>query len=385
MPIKKQKQKRKRAATSRSLNKPQGKSKKFVKVTNRSYGNALKGTKIYYEGKRPSGLGPDGRISFGKHILEMLTRKFGKKFRWIITENIDGLTIERKIARVRTSKPLLDRMSSENIDRNRDIKNDIVARTFSTVFPTQFTQPPTAAYVPGTLVKVLSPGVVSRLSSQDREAVNAILPEYLKSESTASVNLLKAAAQIESLKDLAQELETAISATHGESWWQTYIRSKILIIQQGYIKAIEKMNVVIGTTKFPDFALVTHDNYLDILEIKKPDTTLLRLDPSRNNYYWDLEPAKAIIQVENYISSITENSNAVRSYILDNEKLNLKVVRPRGILLAGNAKNFNEQKERDDFRLLSQGLKNITVVTYDELLTRLKNYIEVLEEYRQMK
>jgi Domain of unknown function (DUF4263) len=179
----------------------------------------------------------------------------------------------------------------------------------------------------------------------------------------------------------ATDLENAIPAGHGESWWQTYVKSKILIIQQGYIKAMEKMNIAIGTTKFPDFSLVTHDNYLDILEIKKPSTDILKLDSSRGNHYFDSEISKAIVQVENYIATVTAHGDAVRSYILDNHKMDLKVVRPRGIILAGNASQFTEQKQKDDFRLLSQGLKNLTIVTYDELLTRLKNYIEVLEEF----
>jgi hypothetical protein len=207
------------------------------------------------------------------------------------------------------------------------------------------------------------------------------LPEFIASESISSVNLLKAKAQIESLKELALELEEAIQAGHGESWWQTYVRSKILIIQQGYIKAIEKMNISIGNTKFPDFSLVTHDNYLDILEIKKPSTDILKPDSSRGNFFFDTEISKAVIQVENYISNVTKHGDTVRSYILDNHKIDLKVVRPRGIILAGSASQFTEQKQKDDFRLLSQGLKNVTIVPYDELLTRLKNYIEVLEEF----
>jgi hypothetical protein len=85
--------------------------------------------------------------------------------------------------------------------------------------------------------------------------------------------------------------------------------------------------------------------------------------------------------VENYISNVTKHGDTVRSYILDNHKLDLKVVRPRGIILAGSASQFTEQKQKDDFRLLSQGLKNLTIVTYDELLTRLKNYIEILEDF----
>ena len=89
-----------------------------------------------------------------------------------------------------------------------------------------------------------------------------------------------------------------------------------------------------------------------------------------------------MIQVENYISQITAKSAEVRSFILDNYKIDLSVVRPRGIILAGDARTLESQKEKNDLRLLSQGLKNITIVTYDELLTRLHNYIKVLEEAR---
>ena len=59
----------------------------------------------------------------------------------------------------------------------------------------------------------------------------------------------------------------------------------------------------------------------------------------------------------------------------------LKVVRPRGIILAGESGIFLTQKQKDDFRLLTQASKNIIFVTYDELVTRLENYIEVLEKY----
>src|SRR5437667_2758174 len=354
---------------------------KYVAVTARNYGNRLKGTKIHYEGSKPGNLRRDGTINLGKNILECLTRRFGTKFRWIISDGTNEITVRYNIARVRTSRQLLQKMGSEQIDRNRDIKNDIITRTFSTVYPSYFTEPATSTYAPGTLANTLSKDIVTKLSADDRDALNRFLPDFIAAESMSSVNLLKATAQIESLRELAAELEKALPAGHGESWWQTYIRSKILIIQQGYIKAIEKMNISIGNTKFPDFSLVTHDNYLDILEIKKPSTAILKHDSSRGNFFFDTEISKAVVQVENYISNVTAYGDAVRSYIRDNHKIDLKVVRPRGIVLAGSASQFTEQKQKDDFRLLSQGLKNLTIVTYDELLNRLKNYIEVLEEF----
>jgi hypothetical protein len=353
---------------------------KYVVVTSKSYGAKLKGIKIYYEGKKPKGLAKDGSIRFGKHILELLRRRFGEKFRLIVTVDADSIKQEYGIHRVRISIRLLERMNKELWDRTRDIKNDIIKRFFSIAFPLEFQADDTAVYVPGTLARVLAKDVSKKLSSEDREAVQKFLPGFIASESMKSVNLLKAASQIKSLKELAAELKEAIDVGHGESWWQTFIREKILIIQQGYIKAVEKMNVSIGNTKFPDFSLVTHDSYLDILEIKKPDTNLLKLDSSRGNYHADTELSRAIIQVENYIENISAYKDAVRSYILDNYKLNLKVVRPRGIILAGNSGSFTTQKEKDDFRLLAHGLKNITIVTYDELLIRLNNYIKVLEE-----
>jgi len=143
-----------------------------------------------------------------------------------------------------------------------------------------------------------------------------------------------------------------MARAHPESWWQTFIKSNILLMQHGYIKALNKLNVAIGDTKFQDFCLVTHDSYLDILEIKKPDTTLLKSDSSRGNYYWDTEMAKAIIQTETYIEQVTSKAADIRSYLLDKEKINVKAVRPRGIILAGDVRTFDGAKERDDFRLL---------------------------------
>jgi hypothetical protein len=352
--------------------------KDYVVVSNRGYGNALKGIKIYFEGKKPKNLKKDGMIGFGKHILEILKRKY-TNFRLIITKQTDSITLERNIYRVRISQKTFGKMNNESFTRGRDIKTDIVLSMFSRMHPDQFKEKEINAYVPGTVSKILSPSIVTRLSTDDKEAVNAFLPDYIASESLSAVNLIKAATQIKSLKELAADLENAIEVNHTESWWQTYIKKNILIIQQGYIQAIEKMNIAIGNTKFPDFCLITHDNYLDVMEIKKPDTPVLKHDTSRGNYYWDTEIAKAVIQTENYIESISNNAASVRSYIFDKHKINMKVLRPRGIILAGDTRKFTDQKQNDDFRLLCLSTKNIVFVTYDELLSRLQNYIKILE------
>jgi hypothetical protein len=355
-------------------------TKKYVVVSSPSYGKALRGKRIYYEGKKPTRLADDGRITFGKNILETLTKRFGKRFRWIITQETDSIDMKYGVTNVRTSQRMLNRMFSENFERSREVKNDIVQRRFFIAFPSHFTTAPPAPYVPGSVAKLLGKDAIRKLSSEDKDALNHLLPEFLKTEAMSSLAIK--AVEIDSLKRLADEFRTELGNQHPESWWQNYIQARILIMQQGYIRPIEKMNVTIGNTKYPDFALVTHDNYLDILEIKKPDTPILKADPSRGNYHWGVEISRAIIQVENYLEHIANHAAQVRSFIKDTYDLELKVVRPRGFILGGNSAEFSSQKQRDDFRLLSHGLKNVMVITYDELLIRLENHINVLKKYQ---
>lgn len=375
------KEKRKKPRSKKSARPPR-KKRDFVIVNNKAYGNALKGTKIYFEDKKPKALSKDGRIQFGKHILELLGRKFeGERFRWIITPSRDSITLERGIHRIRTSQVTLKRMNSASWERGRDLKLDIVASTFATVYPSYFKAGDRPSYVPGTLSRLLGKRLLTQLSAEDRDAIIGFIPDFIASESLNAISLLKAEAQVKTLKEFSASLKEALDAAHSESWWQNYIKRNILIIQQGYIAAVEKMNVTVGGTKFPDFALVTHDGYLDIMEIKKPNTSLVSHDVGRGNYYWSSEIAKAIIQTENYIENVQHNADAVRNFIRDEHKIDLKVVRPRGIILAGDARKLSSGKQKDDFRLLSQATKNVTFVTYDELLARLENYIRLLSEH----
>jgi hypothetical protein len=369
-----------KAALKKRSSKKNVSNRNYVIVTNKSYGNKLKGIKIYFEGKKPTTLKADGSISFGKNILELLKKNF-QKFQWILTDDTNEIKHLYGITRIRTSVKAIQKMYSLSYDRTRDVKEDIIKKTFSVLYPKSFSFEHAEKYKPGNIASILRENIFNDLSADDKEALNKFLPDYIAKESVSTVNVLKATTQIKTLKEIADEMKTEINSTRSESWWQSYIHKNILIIQQGYIQAIEKMNITVGGTKFPDFSLITHDNFLDILEIKKPSTVLIKEDTSRGNFYWDTEIVKAIIQVENYIENVSKQSDAVRSYIKDNHGIDLKVVRPRGIILAGESGNFASQKQKDDFRLLTLAAKNINFVTYDELVTRLENYIEVLEKF----
>jgi hypothetical protein len=53
--------------------------------------------------------------------------------------------------------------------------------------------------------------------------------------------------------------------------------------------------------------------------------------------------------------------------------VDIRVIRPRGYIVAGTSKQFETEKEMEDFRKLGSSLKNISFILYDELLERLKN------------
>ena len=121
-------------------------------------------------------------------------------------------------------------------------------------------------------------------------------------------------------------------------------------------------------------------NFLDIYEIKKPTTNLLKHDASRDNYYWDTELSKAISQVENYIDEISKNALSFRDLIKKKKGIDIRVIKPRAFIIAGHSKQLDNVTKEENFRLLNTSLKNIEVILYDDLLSSLKNFLNRLKE-----
>jgi hypothetical protein len=61
--------------------------------------------------------------------------------------------------------------------------------------------------------------------------------------------------------------------------------------------------------------------------------------------------------------------------------LKLKIVKPRGIIIAGSTAQFaGDTDMRDYFRMLNEGLKNVEVIPYDDLSRRLRNTVISIEK-----
>jgi hypothetical protein len=184
------------------------------------------------------------------------------------------------------------------------------------------------------------------------------------------------------LQRLIAEFDARLPRNLSEGEWQTYFGEKILYFQDNYIQKLEKINIATFTTQFPDFGVITADDYLDLIEIKLPKTPLLRYDSSHNTYYWSPDVSKAIAQVEAYIDSLTGRRADLVLEIEKHTGLRLHIVKPRGIVIAGSTSQWTTDKTEQSkyFRLLNEGLKNVEVVPYDELSRRLRNTMESIRK-----
>src|SRR3989344_1832902 len=99
----------------------------------------------------------------------------------------------------------------------------------------------------------------------------------------------------------------------------------------------------------------------------------MALDESHDNYYWKPDIVKAISQIENYIDEIVRNADDYVRAVKKKKGVDIRVVRPRGYIIAGTSSQFKNKKESGDFRKLGVSRKNLSFILIDERLENLRN------------
>ena len=343
--------------------------------------------------KLPSGFYADGYglTRLGGYVLRALSEELGERFDLrFVKEGKSSISRRTRVPQVTFKHAdyasLMDEL--KDIRTAKNLESNALSRTMlSAWFPSVFKKPKAAApraysYEPDKIAKILhsEPQLIEKLSKNDITTLLEIYPTLVNkftdsgrvAEKLLVVNKSKAAADRIVLKELIKEFERRLKkTTQSEGEWQRFLAEHILLFNTSYVASLGRTSVSLQG-KYPDFMLVDVFNYVDIFEIKKPTTTLLQLDSSRNNHYWDSELSKGISQLENYINSLTTNS-ATFEKDARASKLDINVIRPRGVLIAGTREQLDSPKKRDDFRLLRNSLKNIDVILFDDFLERLKN------------
>lgn len=337
-----------------------------------------------------------GLTAGGNLALSEIHNKFSKNIELTITSaGASKLDARGKVLKVQFSHSQLSKLNEAvrtiKRERNEDMRIEVqhfLGETFTQFKDLKDTE---AGYIPGRLSELLGQkSILNKLSTEDREALEELIPEYLskipgtikaKKKLQVIYDSLDAGKKIY-LKKVIEEFRKKLARnSKNENVWQTFLSDYILILRHNYGEVLEKESVSLQG-KFPDFMLVDPYGYLDIYEIKKPSTNLLKLDGSRNNYYWDTEISKAIAQVENYTHQAQRHADSLTNDIRKAKGIEVNIVRPRGYIIAGRRSQLTSSKMKDDFRILCESLSNIDVILYDDLLEGLETFVAKTEEER---
>lgn len=199
------------------------------------------------------------------------------------------------------------------------------------------------------------------------------------SKYNAQIELEQFAVAYQELKDMLDRYEVI-----EERQWQEKIHNVLQLLYPKYICCTREVKFYGGGKhdKQPDFLLVDANGFVDVLEIKKADIRVLT--KYRNNYVVAAEISGAIQQIEKYIFCLNSSDQAkddVSKKLSEflPKGIDIKVVNPQGILIAGRSNEFNGEQSQD-FEIIKRQYKHVAdIITYDDLLSRLKNIIESLQ------
>ncbi len=197
--------------------------------------------------------------------------------------------------------------------------------------------------------------------------------------------------EIEKYQYIYDNIEVMLneSESYSEYEWQKIMLDFILLLFPKYIAVLENLHIKDyysnpqkTTNRYIDLTLVDANGNIDIIEIKKPfEKCLLSANTYRDNYTPKKELSGAIMQAEKYIFHLNKwgrngevEINKKRGNELP-ENIKLKITNPKSIIILGRDNNF-KNNEKFDFEIIKRKYANvIDIITYDDLLLRLKNII----------
>lgn len=164
-----------------------------------------------------------------------------------------------------------------------------------------------------------------------------------------------------------------------ESFWQqlfkehpniiaSIIPSIIYLIEdQPYMggKALDNKGASIG-----DFIFQSGTQNVCIIEIKTPKTELLSTEYRKNVYCPSKELSGSIVQIRKQKDSLIKEYNSIKLASMK-KNINFNAFDPKSYIIIGNNTEFNDE-ELESFELFRNSLKDIEIITFNELIDKLK-------------
>jgi hypothetical protein len=146
-----------------------------------------------------------------------------------------------------------------------------------------------------------------------------------------------------------------------------------------------------------DIILVNHLSDIEVVELKRSDTTILDYDEGRKKFYASKDLSIAVSQAERYISAVYRENDD--DYKINNQKIRdflnseiggvmaVEIVRPKALIILGSfltiAPDYDKLEDKTKrkvssidyninylqaYKELKDAYKNIHILTYSELI-----------------
>lgn len=285
-------------------------------------------------------------------------------------------------------RQLCDELGSTNFS-HRKRKSFIVSKYFHSEFPKLIkskSAKSTHEEIQQT-IQTLSLQSLSNFEKEDINKITDILSSLMKSGHRSQISKselfknTKLKIDTVTLDEVIMAFEKKLKSNTSESEWGRFLENNLFLIDSKYIHSISQFNLVLGGSRKVDFGLVDIQGYLDIFEIKKPDTPLISLrKDTRGNFIWSKQAIEAIVQAEKYLLHAVSKRSILKDDIKRERQIVLDVIRPRAFVLIGSISQLDSEEKRDDFQMLRNQFKNVDIILYDELLERIKNQKKSIEQ-----
>lgn len=226
-------------------------------------------------------------------------------------------------------------------------------------------------------LKNLDPITIDELKNQEAQKVVDYFVQLIEKRSTQQsfFNLAKLKIDEVSIDHVIELLKKHISSNSVESEWAKFLIENLFIIDSKYVYAIPEINLTLGGSRRVDFGLIDSDGYLDIFEIKRPNTKLFEPGKDHGNYYWHKDAVRAIVQAEKYLHSANRKGAQLVEDLQRERSVELpfKVIKPRIFLIMGISSQLVNQDMRDDFQILRRSQRNVDIILYDDFLKKIEN------------
>jgi hypothetical protein len=200
--------------------------------------------------------------------------------------------------------------------------------------------------------------------------------------------------ELQKFEYIHSELSGMLQAveSYAEKDWQRKILELLLFIFPKYIAVIENVHIKDFyskadkvTDRYIDLMLVDANGSIDIIEVKKPfDNSLLSRNKYRDNHTPRNELAGSVMQAEKYLFHLNKWGQVGEREIYEKRKselpdgIKLQITNPKALILLGRDNDFTGE-QRFDFEIIRRKYANmVDIMTYDDLLRRLKNIIAMM-------